>query len=120
LKVGQTITVASNITLPVGGVDTYGPFDTKARTTVSIYDDQPTANYSQVASYIGGLPSQVNLIPVYTTGSQYTDLRTIEVLPSIDVRVEGNSATTVKNCYYSDAPHRTRDCSWWESVSSPQ
>jgi hypothetical protein len=103
LKVGQTITIASDTDVTVGTPDTFGPFSTNACTTVSVYVDQAPGDTVNVLMYVAGLPGQVNLVPAGISGLAASNYQSAEIVPSMDVSLnlngDGGSSETVANVF---------------------
>jgi hypothetical protein len=113
LKAGQTLTAASDINVPSGGTgETFGPYVTKACSSVSIYLDTSSKSDVSGSVFVGGLPGQDALIPVVGTNDSSTQLPTnvlpgdaalvtTEAVPSVDITLvsNGDGVGSVNNLY---------------------
>jgi hypothetical protein len=102
---GQTLTLATNVTLTSGGVQVFGPVNTKLCVGTQIYGDS-TGSFT-VNPLEGGLPGQVN--PIYL--AQFTTFEAGELIqvsqptPTLEVRLsEPNASVTIYNLYVYCVP----------------
>jgi hypothetical protein len=111
LTLGSTVTVASGLNLAPGAGSTFGPYTTKACHSVSLYLDGPPVFTGDL--YVGGLPGQVNLMPVVgasdTGGNGVSShaaapggVVTHDAVPSVEVFLRNSDSSnpqTLSNAY---------------------
>ncbi len=89
---GETIKLASNVTMANGAFQVFGPLNTKLCPGLEIYVDAATTTNVFVIPLEDSLPGQVNEIPVaFTAGGSGDSFEQVAPTPSLDVQLHNNS-----------------------------